>query len=362
MDKTFSKKHKGSPGPSCFSLIAVLTVLMLMVLMTGCSQALEMVSDELSDIAGGRIWREDDTGAKAPTVGELIEQGEIEGYEQSGSLAGESVASGTLPEPGEGMSYDQIIASTEGMLRYSYAFLSESEKELYREIYTVLYNHTSEVTLASLDADQVDKVFQLVMNDHPEIFYVTGYSMNKYTQGDVTVSLEFNGTYDKTLKQVKEAMPRIDEYEKKCFEGLPASGSDYDKAKYIYEYLIDNTEYDLNAGDSQNILSVFTHGRTVCQGYAKATQYLLNRLGIPCLLITGMVKGGESHAWNLARIDGQWTYIDTTWGDASYRNLTTGDTWNEISYDYFCAGEDDFFGTHHVNSLIDLPEAVRVEE
>ncbi len=329
--------------------------------LSGCSKvvdrAVDSVADAVASAVDSDVWKYMPGSQVAPTVYELIEAGEIEALpeEQEEEEKDEHAKPSHIGSKPVG---DEIEMSTFGMMRYSYSKLNEEERELYREIYMVLYNHTEEVTLASKDADQADKVFHLVMNDHPEIFYVTGYSMNKYMQGDTTMYIEFTGTYDKTKEEADEAQHYIDDYVDECLAGMPQSDKDYDKVKYVYEYIIEHTEYDLNAEDNQNILSVFSTGRTVCQGYAKATQYILNEMGIPCLLITGVVKGGESHAWNEAFVDGHWTYIDTTWGDASYRNISTGDTWNEISYEYLCVGEKDFNTTHHDNSLIELPKAV----
>jgi transglutaminase/protease-like cytokinesis protein 3 len=85
-------------------------------------------------------------------------------------------------------------------------------------------------------------------------------------------------------------------------------------------------------------------------------------MDIPCILVTGTAKEGEGHAWNLAFVDGEWTYVDTTWGDASYRNIMTGEVRNEITYDYLCVGDEELKKSHHVKSLIELPEAVTIEK
>ncbi len=321
---------------------------------------LQKIADVLTEMIDGDVWDE--------SVPEGEEQVADSNHSDDGSdsAAGAEAVDGAgkdegSTELGGEISDEQAMMATRGMIRYSYAQLSDSDRTLYRDIYTILINHAEDVLINSLDADQVDRVFQLVMNDHPEIFYVNGYSMNKYTLNGVPTSLEFTGTYTKTKDEADEAWPTINTYEAKCFAGMPENADDYGKVKYVYEYLIENTDYNLDAEDNQNILSVFATGESVCQGYAKATQYLLNELGIPCLILTGVVKGGEPHAWNMAYVDGQWTYIDTTWGDASYRNVDTGATWNEITYDYLCVGEDDLMGTHHADNLIEMPAAVRIK-
>ena len=57
--------------------------------------------------------------------------------------------------------------------------------------------------------------------------------------------------------------------------------------KYIYEYLVNNVQYVEEAPDNQNIYSALVGKATVCAGYAKANQYLLNRMGIYCTYVIG---------------------------------------------------------------------------
>ena len=53
---------------------------------------------------------------------------------------------------------------------------------------------------------------------------------------------------------------------------------------HLFDTLVRTVNYDLNAENNQNIISVFLEGRTVCQGYACATKYLQDLLGIPCTI------------------------------------------------------------------------------
>ena len=206
-----------------------------------------------------------------------------------------------------------------------------------------------------LTAEDIDHVFQSVMLDHPELFFVDGYSYNSYVRGDQVVKLEFSGNYnvdrDTALRKQQEILAAAD----RILADAPVSGDDYDKVKYVYETLIRGTDYDSQAPDNQNIYSVLVGGLSVCQGYAKATQFLLNRLGVECTLVQGTVQR-ERHGWNLVKADGDYYYVDTTWGDASYKSAEEDNVAvvQDINYDYLCVTTRELLLTH----TLDDPEAM----
>lgn len=294
-------------------------------------------------------------------AGQAISRRESSQYRQEDMAAGGTKQN--LPE--------QVLTRTDDKLReeqadcYAFGKLSQEEQEVYLEILEALTQFKENVKLSSCDREQISRVFQCVLNDHPEIFYVEGYSFTEYTLGSILKKITFTGSYRFNQEEVKEKQRQIDDYVNQCLAGMPEDADEYEKVKYVYEYLIHHTDYDAGAKDSQNICSVFLERRSVCQGYAKATQYLLNRAGVFATLVLGRVVGGEGHAWNLVRIDGAYYYVDTTWGDASYQAVGGSDYPVEkiptINYDYLCVTTQQMELTHTSENVVEMPECTAVD-
>ena len=142
--------------------------------------------------------------------------------------------------------------------------------------------------------------------------------------------------------------------------GISITDSDYEKAKYVFEVLVQNVDYDVSAENSQNIISAFLNRATVCQGYACATQYLLRLLGIQSVIVTGNANG-ESHAWNLVRLNGRYYYMDTTWGNSRYLS-NSSEMEKYVNYNYLAITTEEISRTHTIDNSFALPECTSMED
>ena len=244
---------------------------------------------------------------------------------------------------------------------YAYGTLTQEERRIYRQIFATLRDFAEKTPMSTLDADLIDKVFACVLADNPEFFYVKGYNLIRYERGGVVEKMSVSGLYTMSKDEAIAHQEKADAYVDACLAGAPVTDDDYEKIKYLYEYIIKNTEYDLEAENGQNYLSVFENGRSVCQGYSTAMQYMMLKEGLFCTLVRGVTKSGENHAWNLVKSNGDYYYVDVTWGDMSY-DVKAGDdvaslpVMPEVSYEYLCVTTDDINLTHRLDTPFFLPE------
>ncbi len=320
----------------------------------------EDIQGQADEISGSELWKDygaEESLANDTATAEMTPE-DIAARERIGLH--EETISGMLAELAGNYHFDQLTAA---------------EQRLYTELMVIMREYATGIMVSSTDPAAIEKVFQCVLNDQPGIFYVAGYRYTRYSMADITKKISFTATYSYGLQEMQERQQKIDAYVESCLAGLPAAGDEYDKVKYIYEFLISHTEYDAKAEDNQNICSVFLDERSVCQGYAKATQYLLKQAGIPATLVTGKVAGGEGHAWNMVKIHGDYYFVDTTWGDASYRNGAGEDSvgaegsansWDgsipPINYDYLCITTDQLSMTHTIETIVPIPECIATKD
>ena len=109
--------------------------------------------------------------------------------------------------------------------------------------------------------------------------------------------------------------------------GFNAATTDYEKAYTIYDWVTRNIDYDysgLNRGDpmAQTCYKGVMQGTTVCQGYASTMYRMLLQVGVDCRVVAGDAESystpnytGDDHGWNIAKINGKWYNLDSTWDD-----------------------------------------------
>lgn len=170
--------------------------------------------------------------------------------------------------------------------------------------------------------------------DWLEANHIYVYRLSRQWETQITdyggyVDVELDITYDMTTEQANKIHARVDQ----VVSEMPVGLNDFEKIKYINDYVVLNTTYKLNSQASPYTpYSILFNGEGVCEGYALTTLLLLEAAGVETKYISGEA-GDELHAWNLVKLDEDWYHLDTTWNDPVPNRP------GEVGYDYFLVSD-----------------------
>ena len=249
-----------------------------------------------------------------------------------------------LPVRGSGMEIDPSMLETPAYsgdsglfdpeLCVYRTFLSEEEKQLYSQVYeNALACNTERFTLSvPVSESTLSDIVTAVYNDHPELFWLdTAYSFGYLPDGSVvSVTLAYN----ETLNDLPGCQWAFGHAAAQALASVRPDASEIEKERAIHDYLLEHVTYDTAAVMHQSAYSALVLGSSVCAGYCRAFQYLLQSSGICCYYCTGTAGGGD-HAWNIVRIDGEYYNVDPSWNDTS-----------GVSYAYFNVPDSRFSSDH----------------
>lgn len=255
-----------------------------------------------------------------------------------------SVLSGE-PEEVEELRQMEVAQSEEGHQEYYFKQLNEEEQRVYRELLKSIRAREKDFYLTLSQDDSIDRCYHAVLKDHPEIFWVHNHEKIYKTTYSDSDYCTFTPGYIYTESEISEIQNAMEAGFQEVSSLIPADASDYEKVRIVYTYVIDNTQYQAS-DDDQSIAGVFWKKEAVCAGYAGAVQYLLERIGVPCIYVDGSTQGStEGHAWNIVKLDGEYYYVDATNGDQPdflNGNAAQLEEHKTIIYDYLCPFPEEY--------------------
>ena len=190
-----------------------------------------------------------------------------------------------------------------------------------------------DVSAYKLNEEELNKVIFGIHYENPEYYWVlrnTAINKDEETGFVKTYYQYYEGTTGKPLDRSEELEREwevVKEKTKYC-------KTDIEKALVVHEHLCDTIVYSsrLQAA-AHDIEGAIFEKEAVCEGYALAYKYYMNRLEIPCKIVSG-TSNGQSHAWNQIQLNGNWYMVDPTWDDVANSH--------DVKHQYFLCSENKF--------------------
>lgn len=169
---------------------------------------------------------------------------------------------------------------------------------------------------------------------------VKRYTITQYDILNTFLKIDFR--YVDSVEELKRKEKLVNEKVQEIVKStITNEMGEYEKEKALYDYLVNNCEYDMNTFNSgvwdknNDEYSALINGLSMCKGYAQAMNRLLKAANIESKIVIGDIIDAEEpdkeklgHAWNIVKINGKNYHIDATW-DSTYTHM-----YNETS-DYF---------------------------
>lgn len=265
--------------------------------------------------------------------------------------------------------------NTEEYSKYFYNQLDEKAKIIYDEIKSNLDNMKSgdyQIKLSTRVSNNLNEdngmsnlnisfqsAWDAIMTDKVDIFYINISKINLLVQKKVYGS---STTYDLYIKSeenegylnspyssekiIASALSQLQSKKEEIINSL--TGSNYNKILQVHDYLIDNIEYNSDNNSSYDIYGALINGKAVCEGYAESFKYIMDEIGIPCVLVTGKATNSEgtteSHEWNYVEINNKWYAVDVTWDDPIVKG--SGKLSDKEKHKYFLVGANTINENH----------------
>lgn len=237
-----------------------------------------------------------------------------------------------------------------------YSKLNSAQKQLYDEMLPKIQSLIPfEYAAEEYGYDVLDNVLlasAALCADHPE--YELYFQIAEIFDGDTTTALRSSyflpsDSENKSVEDTSTVKEELMIFDMECnliVESIPKDFSTYDKYRYLAAVISIRTAYD-NDGTGGNKTAT-AYGAiegpvAICQGYSRAFEYLCKKADLWCKTVSGASQG-ESHAWNLVKLESGTYHVDVTWSDSDM-NATLDDGWHR----YFMLTQEEILSDHEID-------------
>lgn len=287
----------------------------------------------------------------------LIKQGMTKNY-----ITQNYVIKNGLPDTGEFTDGGLVTNSSANVSKLSdytakwgYNQLNETQKKAYEALFNAAKAHSDNADISSLriKKSEIDKIYWAFDYDNPQFFALAnGYSYRYYPSTGLVASISVK--YSRTAAQESILKDTFDATANTVISTAKNQITDYDKLRYIHDWIVNRTDYMLNGPVYKSEADgPIIYGQALCEGYSKAFMYLAQSLGYDCVCVVGEANGGP-HMWNMVKVNGSWYHIDVTFDDP-----IMSDGSRTLTHDFFLLGTADISKTHTIDSPFTVPFAPR---
>ena len=200
---------------------------------------------------------------------------------------------------------------------YWFNTLGVSDKSIYKNMVANFSRMKFDVDCGNVNPQALVKVYGAVMDDHPELFYLTYKPGASQKSGFFGSTIVFQSSSIFSSLEISRYKSAIDGILKKIKTATSVLKTEAEKEKFIVDHFIENVEYKIDVTFNQNAATCLVDGKAQCSGIARAIKYVCDYVGLWCIVVGGQLNDRATgtvgpHAWNIIRVDGKYYHLDVT--------------------------------------------------
>lgn len=233
--------------------------------------------------------------------------------------------------------------SSEIMLPYQYASLSEQAQSCYLDIRKAIIAHKNSTKISSRISEKtLIEIADILNNQDPLVFGEATIEFREVGSDNSYARL----TYPYSKAVAESMLMQVIKAAEKAIAGFAPDSDDKTRLANINDYIVSCTEYDADSSFSDSAYGVLVAGKGNSEGAARAFQFISLKAGITSIVVSGTDTEGNEHFWNKVKYDRKWYNIDCS-------QMKTADE-NEL----FMVSDDIIGKIYTENSSKDYPAAV----
>ena len=196
-----------------------------------------------------------------------------------------------------------------------------------------------------LSGYSINRALSAFLSENPDVFWISNTYTYVYGSNSTVLNLQSYASADTCASMAQELIDVLHTF----VANLGNSIDEYRREKYIFDFITERCSYDFaaaNGGENWTTYTIYgalVEGKAVCEGYARAAVKLFNLCGVDSVIVNGYLssvssESGNTHMWNLVKIEGDWYHLDITGCD--------GETL--VGYQYFNVTDEQIEKSHEI--------------
>ena len=158
------------------------------------------------------------------------------------------------------------MESTPEHYAYYYEQMNAEDQQRYRQLLYVIQQHGKNLNVSVMDMETIERIFQYILLDNPELFYVDNLETQTITVANVKSMMTVATIENMDMQKQSGAQKTIDEFRDDFLEQISETMGEEEKAELAFSYVVEQSRK--KAANAKTDVSIANEAGSTCRIYS----------------------------------------------------------------------------------------------